>query len=344
MTQRHADHAAGADGEHVFTNGPFGETDEVVTGFYSFTASSPEQARELAALCPDAGLDRAVPGAGAGRGALSDADRSVGAHTGSIAPGARRARASSEPSHARRATSCSPRTRCRRRSRAPSRRRRAAGRPATRRPGSPRSRAGSPSIRCGVRRAPRGRRRPWPPRSPAPSGPSPTMPNGGRSPCSPATSGWSSSSWSRIPHSRAEARVELALRFVCGLPTARIAEVFLVSEPTMAARITRAKKRVHAAGLRFVLDDRGAVAERMPDALTTIYLLYTVGHRTADDRSAARCDRPRPRRSPDDAGHGERGSSGAAAADGGPAGDTPDRGRRVRDAARGGPVPLGQSR
>lgn len=84
------------------------------------------------------------------------------------------------------------------------------------------------------------------------------------------------------PSLTAEARVELALRFVCGLPTARIAEVFLVSEPTMAARITRAKKRVHAEGLRFVLDDRAAVAERMPDALTTIYLLYTVGHRTAD--------------------------------------------------------------
>lgn len=79
-----------------------------------------------------------------------------------------------------------------------------------------------------------------------------------------------------------EARVELALRFVCGLPTPRIADVFLVSEPTMAARITRAKKRIHASGLRFVLDDPVAVAGRMPDALTTIYLLYTVGHQTAD--------------------------------------------------------------
>ncbi|MGO4536063.1 RNA polymerase sigma factor [Leifsonia sp. 2MCAF36] len=85
------------------------------------------------------------------------------------------------------------------------------------------------------------------------------------------------------PTLTAEARVELALRFVCGLPTARIADVFLVSEPTMAARITRAKKRIHGTGLRFVLDDPAAVAERMPDALTTIYLLYTVGHQSADD-------------------------------------------------------------
>lgn len=43
-----------ADGA-VFTDGPFGETSEVITGFYSFTASSPDQARELAALCPTTG-------------------------------------------------------------------------------------------------------------------------------------------------------------------------------------------------------------------------------------------------------------------------------------------------
>jgi hypothetical protein len=39
----------------VFTDGPFGEVREVVTGFYTFTAESPEQARELAALVPTGG-------------------------------------------------------------------------------------------------------------------------------------------------------------------------------------------------------------------------------------------------------------------------------------------------
>ncbi|GAA4150269.1 sigma-70 family RNA polymerase sigma factor [Leifsonia shinshuensis] len=84
-----------------------------------------------------------------------------------------------------------------------------------------------------------------------------------------------------------ETRVALALRHVCGVPTARIADAFLVSEPTMAARLTRAKKRIHDRGIRFALDDRAAVAARMPDALTTIYLLYTVGHATADGRLRA---------------------------------------------------------
>lgn len=81
-----------------------------------------------------------------------------------------------------------------------------------------------------------------------------------------------------------EARVALALRHVCGVPTARVAEAFLVSEPTMAARLTRAKKRIHDSGIRFSLDDAAMVSARMPDALTTVYLLYSAGHAAADDR------------------------------------------------------------
>ena len=44
-----------AGGKPVLTDGPFGETREVVTGFYSFTTSSPEQARELASMIPTEG-------------------------------------------------------------------------------------------------------------------------------------------------------------------------------------------------------------------------------------------------------------------------------------------------
>ncbi len=51
----------GADGTPVFTSGPFGETGEAITGFYSFTAASPEQARELAALCPTRGSIELYP-------------------------------------------------------------------------------------------------------------------------------------------------------------------------------------------------------------------------------------------------------------------------------------------
>jgi hypothetical protein len=39
----------------VFTDGPFGETKEIVTGFYKIGVKDAAQARELAALCPTSG-------------------------------------------------------------------------------------------------------------------------------------------------------------------------------------------------------------------------------------------------------------------------------------------------
>ena len=86
------------------------------------------------------------------------------------------------------------------------------------------------------------------------------------------------------PEVAEETRVALALRFVCGVPTAQVAEVFLVPGPTMAARLTRAKKRIHDSRLRFAADDPGDLSARLPDALTTVYLLYTIGHARADGR------------------------------------------------------------
>ena len=44
-----------------------------------------------------------------------------------------------------------------------------------------------------------------------------------------------------------EAQVALTLRLVCGVATPDIAHAFLVAEPTMAARLTRAKKKIAAA-------------------------------------------------------------------------------------------------
>lgn len=39
----------------VFTDGPFTESKEIVSGFYLLEVESPEKARELAALCPTGG-------------------------------------------------------------------------------------------------------------------------------------------------------------------------------------------------------------------------------------------------------------------------------------------------
>ncbi|MFE6994998.1 RNA polymerase sigma factor [Microbacterium sp. NPDC057659] len=75
-----------------------------------------------------------------------------------------------------------------------------------------------------------------------------------------------------------ETRLALALRFACGIATRDVAAMLLVSEPTMAARLTRAKKRLHDSGIRFAISDAAQVRSRLPDALSVISLLYTTGY------------------------------------------------------------------
>jgi RNA polymerase sigma-70 factor (ECF subfamily) len=75
-----------------------------------------------------------------------------------------------------------------------------------------------------------------------------------------------------------EAQVALTLRLVCGVSTPDIAQAFLVSEPTMAARITRAKKKIMAAGIPFRMPAPAELPDRLDAALTAIHLLFTTGH------------------------------------------------------------------
>lgn len=75
-----------------------------------------------------------------------------------------------------------------------------------------------------------------------------------------------------------DAQVALALRLVCGVTTAGIASVFLVSESTMAARITRAKKKIASSHARFELPSLGDLVDRIEAVRTTVYLLFTTLH------------------------------------------------------------------
>jgi RNA polymerase sigma-70 factor, ECF subfamily len=78
-----------------------------------------------------------------------------------------------------------------------------------------------------------------------------------------------------------EARVALTLRLVCGLAVAEIARMFLVPEATLAARVTRAKKKIRAAGIPYRVPPPAALAERLPAVLAVVYLVYTDGHTAA---------------------------------------------------------------
>jgi RNA polymerase sigma factor (sigma-70 family) len=75
-----------------------------------------------------------------------------------------------------------------------------------------------------------------------------------------------------------EARVALTLRLVCGLTTAEVARAFLVSEPTMAARITRAKKKIAAAGIPYRVPPATELPARIDAILTVVHLVFSTGH------------------------------------------------------------------
>jgi RNA polymerase sigma-70 factor (ECF subfamily) len=78
-----------------------------------------------------------------------------------------------------------------------------------------------------------------------------------------------------------EVRVPLTLRTVCGLSTAQIAAAFLVSEPAMAQRLVRAKRKIREAGIAFKLPTGDGFGERLAGVLRVVYLVFTEGHRAS---------------------------------------------------------------
>lgn len=87
-----------------------------------------------------------------------------------------------------------------------------------------------------------------------------------------------------------EAQVALTLRLVCGLTTAEVAHAFLVAEPTMAARITRAKKKIAAARIPYRVPGPRELPERIEAVLAVVHLLFTTGHTAPSGESLIRRD------------------------------------------------------
>ena len=75
-----------------------------------------------------------------------------------------------------------------------------------------------------------------------------------------------------------EAQIALTLRLVCGLTTRQIADAFLVSEATMAARVTRAKKKIAAARIPYRVPETNELPDRLRAVLAVVHLVYTTGH------------------------------------------------------------------
>jgi RNA polymerase sigma-70 factor (ECF subfamily) len=87
-----------------------------------------------------------------------------------------------------------------------------------------------------------------------------------------------------------EAASALALRLVLGVSTHDIARLFLVSEPTAAARITRAKKKVVAAGIPFAVPAADRMSQRLETVAQTGYLAFTAGYAPGSGPDLLRAD------------------------------------------------------
>ena len=84
--------------------------------------------------------------------------------------------------------------------------------------------------------------------------------------------------------------IALTLRAVGGLTTAEIASAFLVPEPTMAQRISRAKQRIKASGARFTMPDEQDRTDRLASVLHVLYLIFNEGYTASSGDALHRTD------------------------------------------------------
>ena len=85
-------------------------------------------------------------------------------------------------------------------------------------------------------------------------------------------------------------QLALTLRAVGGLTTAEIAKAFMVPEATMAQRISRAKERIKATGMRFELPPEAERPDRLRVVMQVVYLVFNEGYTTSSGPNLQRAD------------------------------------------------------
>ena len=83
------------------------------------------------------------------------------------------------------------------------------------------------------------------------------------------------------PAIAADSRAALTLKLICGLSTDRLARAFLMAEPAMLQKITRAKRKIRDAGVPFEVPGREMWPERLEAVLATLEIAYAQAYQDA---------------------------------------------------------------
>jgi RNA polymerase sigma factor (sigma-70 family) len=92
------------------------------------------------------------------------------------------------------------------------------------------------------------------------------------------------------PALTAQARISLTLRMIGGLTTREIARAFLTTEPTVAQRISRAKRTLSQDGVTIEVPSGADLAPRLASVLEVVYLIFNEGYAATSGRDWVRGD------------------------------------------------------
>lgn len=87
-----------------------------------------------------------------------------------------------------------------------------------------------------------------------------------------------------------ESQIALTLRTVCGLTTSEIAAFFLVPEPTVGQRISRAKRKIAVARIPYRVPEDHEIPDRLTAVLAVIHAIFTTAHHAPSGNEVVRVD------------------------------------------------------